>query len=169
MWPRMSISSLATPSSFRGSHCPPSDAVRRNVFRTPCCPKWKSDKRRLPILDRITSMLISVPSSKDNGEQQTQYAAALNGSGLISMDSIIASRCCSWSDALWRMGQQPKFWGIGYSSGVYTLSPYIGLQVNSAKTQLVFQYQPTVTGYSSTVYSNQTMHVGCIHDSERRR
>jgi hypothetical protein len=111
---------------------------------------------------QIAITAVPFQSSKDGGEQPTQFAAALNGSGLISMDSTIRSRLLLGTTLAGGWDSNPNSLENGMSSGLYTLSPYLGIQVNSAKTQLVLQYQPTMTGYSSSGYSNQTMHVGSI-------
>jgi hypothetical protein len=101
-------------------------------------------------------------SSKGGDEQPTQFAAALNGSGLISMDSTLSSRLLLGTTLTGGWDSNPNSLQNGISSGVYTLSPYVGIQASSAKTQLVLQYQPTLVRYSSGVYSNQTIHIGSI-------
>jgi hypothetical protein len=111
---------------------------------------------------QVAITAVPFESSRDSEEQPTQFAAALNGSGLISMDSAVRSRLLLGTTLAAGWDSNPNSLENGMSSGVYTLSPYFGIQANSAKTQLILQYQPTITGYSSTVYSNQTFHVGSI-------
>ena len=115
-----------------------------------------------PSEPQVAITAVPFQSSKDSGEQPTQFTAALNGSGLIAMDSTIRSRLLLGTTLAGGWDSNPNSLENGVSSGVYTLSPYLGIQVDSAKTQLVLQYQPTMTGYSSSVYSNQTMHVGSL-------
>jgi hypothetical protein len=111
---------------------------------------------------QVAITAVPFQGSKDSEEQPTQFAAALNGSGLISMDSTVRSRLLLGTTLAGGWDSNPNSLANGTPSGVYTLSPYFGIQVNSAKTQLILQYQPTITGYSSNVYSNQTLHVGSI-------
>jgi hypothetical protein len=111
---------------------------------------------------QVAITAVPFQSSKDSGEQPPQFAAALNGSGLISMDSTIRSRLLFGTTLAGGWDSNPNSIENGMSSGIYTLSPYLGIQANSAKTQLVLQYQPTMTGYSSHVYGNQTLQVGSI-------
>jgi hypothetical protein len=92
------------------------------------------------------------------GEQQMQYAPALDGTGLISMDSAMTKRLLIGAAVSGGWDSNPDNLGNGASSGVYTLSPYFGIQANTTRTQILLQYQPTMTGYSSSAYSNQTMH-----------
>jgi hypothetical protein len=94
-----------------------------------------------------------------SSEQQTQYAPALDGSGLISMDSNWKAHMLLGATAGGGWDSSPDNQGTGVSTGVYTLSPYFGVRANTSKIQYLLQYQPTITRYSSSSYSNQTMHV----------
>ncbi|WP_158791826.1 hypothetical protein [Granulicella sp. L60] len=109
----------------------------------------------------VTGMVAenSVQDSKGREEEQMQYAAALNGSGLISMEGSMSSHLLLGATVAGGWDSNPDSLGNGMSSGVYTLSPYLGIQANTAKMQVLLQYQPLMTGYSSDVYSNQTMHM----------
>jgi hypothetical protein len=96
------------------------------------------------------------------GDEQMQYTPALDGSGLISMDSAMPKRILVGAVVSGGWDSNPDNLANGASSGLYTLSPYVGIQSNSSSTRFLLQYQPTITGYSSGAYSNQTMHAASI-------
>jgi hypothetical protein len=104
----------------------------------------------------------SVQPAIDKGDEQMQFAPALDGSGLISMDSTISKRLLVGMTASGGWDSNPDNLGNGVSSGIYTLSPYFGIRSNTASTQFLLQYQPTITGYSSSAYTNQTTHAATI-------
>jgi hypothetical protein len=104
----------------------------------------------------------SVQPVIDKGDEQMQFAPALDGSGLISMDSTISKRLLVGMTSSGGWDSNPDNLGNGALSGIYTLSPYFGIRSNTASTQFLLQYQPTITGYSSSAYRNQTMHVATI-------
>jgi hypothetical protein len=54
------------------------------------------------------------------------------------------------------IGQSPV------SSFVTTVSPYLGLQAETATTQFLLQYEPTLTAYSSKDYSTRVMQSGSV-------
>ena len=97
-------------------------------------------------------------TSSDSGEQEVQYAPVLDGSGLIAMDGTVSKRILLGASGMTGWDSNPDNLGKGASSGVYILSPYLGVQANTARMQLLLQYQPTITGYTSSAYSNQRMH-----------
>jgi hypothetical protein len=78
------------------------------------------------------------------------------------MDSSVTKRLLLGATASGAWDSNPDNLGAGVSSGAYILSPYLGLQINTIKTQYLLQYQPTITGYTSSVYSNRAMNVGSV-------
>jgi hypothetical protein len=92
-------------------------------------------------------------------EQKMQYATALDGTGLISMDRTTPTHVLLGAAVAGGWDSNPDNQGNGASSGVYIVSPYIGIQASTPKTQYLLQYQPTITGYTSSIYSHQTMNV----------
>jgi hypothetical protein len=110
----------------------------------------------------LVSVTDSIQPAIDKGDEQMQFAPALDGSGLISMDSTISKRLLVGVTASGGWDSNPDNLGNGASSGIYTLSPYFGIRSNTASTQFLLQYQPTITGYSSSAYTNQTMHAATI-------
>lgn len=92
-------------------------------------------------------------------EQKMQYATALDGTGLISMDRTTPTHLLLGAAVAGGWDSNPDNQGNGASSGVYIVSPYIGIQASTPKTQYLLQYQPTITGYTSSIYSHQTMNV----------
>jgi hypothetical protein len=99
----------------------------------------------------------TVQTSRDANSQEQQYTAALNGTGLISMDGVGKRMLLSMtSGGGW--DSNPSNATDGGSSAVYSVSPYIGFRGVSLKTQYLVQYQPTILGYTSRLYSRQTLH-----------
>jgi len=101
----------------------------------------------------------AVQASNGGREQKLQYAAALDGTGLISMDKTRPTHLLLGAAVAGGWDSNPDNLGNGASSRVYTLSPYFGIQASTPKTQYLLQYQPTITGYSSSIYSQETMNV----------
>jgi hypothetical protein len=101
----------------------------------------------------------SIQATTGSNQQQTQYAPALDGSGLISMDSNWKTHILLGATVGGGWDSSPDNQGVGAASGVYTLSPYFGIKANTPKTQFLLQYQPTITRYSASSYPGQTMHV----------
>jgi hypothetical protein len=97
-------------------------------------------------------------TSEVDEKQQAQYAAALDGTGLISLSSRIPSHFLWGGTVAGGWDSNPDNLGNGVASGIYTLNPYIGLQVSTPKTQYLFQYQSTNTGFTSN-YARQSMNV----------
>ena len=89
-----------------------------------------------------------------------QYAATLDGTGLISMDHTRTIHLLLGSTGVLGWDTNPDNLSATVSTTVYALSPYIGLQSSTPRTQMVVQYQPTFTQFSSSAYSSQTVHVG---------
>jgi hypothetical protein len=97
--------------------------------------------------------------SKGVREEQRQYAAALDGTGLISMDRTTPTHLLLGAAVAGGWDSNPNNLGNGASSGVYTLSPYFGIQASTPKTQYLLQYQPTITGSSSSLSPQGTVHM----------
>src|SRR6185437_11949337 len=91
-------------------------------------------------------------------EQQLQYAAALDGTGLISLGSEVPSHLLWGATVAGGWDSNPENLDIGVASGIYTLNPYVGIQISTPKTQYLFQYQLTNTGYTSN-YARQNMNM----------
>jgi len=107
--------------------------------------------------------------SKDNPdislkgrEEGVQYASSLDGTGLIPMDSTATTHILLGATASGAWDSNPDNLGAGVSSGAYILSPYLGLQINTIRTQYLLQYQPTITGYTASAYSNRAMNIGSV-------
>jgi hypothetical protein len=96
------------------------------------------------------------------GEEQTQYAVALDGTGLISMDSSAPSHLLFGATVSGGWDSNPDNLGNGVASGVYTLTPYLGVQANTPKAQYLFQYLPTITEFSSSSYAKQSINVASV-------
>jgi hypothetical protein len=110
----------------------------------------------------VVSTSNPIQDLSDAAEPQMEYAPALDGSGLISMDSAIRKRLLVGATISGGWDSNPYSLVNGASSEVYSLSPYLGVQANTTRTQFLLQYKPTITGYSSNVYSNQTMHAASV-------
>lgn len=97
-------------------------------------------------------------TSSAREEQQTQYAAALDGTGLISLSSHIPSHLFWGATVTGGWDSNPNNLNRGVASGSYALSPYVGVQVNTLKSRYLFQYQSTNTAFTSN-YARQSMNV----------
>jgi hypothetical protein len=96
-------------------------------------------------------------TTRDVSSQESQYAPALNGTGLISMNDV-GKRLLISTTAGGGWDSNPSNATDGGSSGLYSVSPYIGFRGSSPKTQYIVQYQPTILGYMSKLYTKQTLH-----------
>src|SRR5665213_94427 len=67
-------------------------------------------------------------SSSKSDEQEVQYAPALDGTGLIAMDGAVSKRVLFGASGMTGWDSNPDNLGKGASSGVYILSPYLGVQ-----------------------------------------
>jgi hypothetical protein len=95
-------------------------------------------------------------SSESTGQvSETQYVPALDGTGLIAMNAPKALQLLIGGTVSGGWDSNPEDLTGGKSTSVYALSPYVGIQANGSRTQFLFQYQPTITRYSS--YSAETM------------
>ena len=104
------------------------------------------------------SAAVTAEDTTTNSEQQpVQYAASLDGTGLISLNNGAPSRLLWGVTAGGGWDSNPDNLGKGVSSGLYTVSPYIGVQISTPKTQYLMQYQSTNTGFTAH-YAEQSMH-----------
>jgi hypothetical protein len=100
----------------------------------------------------------AVQASNGEREQKMQYASALDGTGLISMDKTRPTHLLLGAAVAGGWDSNPDYLGKGASS-VYALRPYFGIQASTPKTQYLLQYQPTIAGYSSSLYAQGTEHM----------
>jgi hypothetical protein len=98
-------------------------------------------------------------SAINDQDPPKQYVGALDSTGLISMDHTRATHLLLGSTASIGWDTNPDNLSSSVSTGVYAISPYLGIQSSTPRTQLVIQYQPTITDYSSNSYSNQSIQV----------
>jgi hypothetical protein len=112
----------------------------------------------VPSADETTGVSAEDTTPKAGEEQQMQYAPALNGTGLISLDSSAPSHLLFGATFSGGWDSNPENQANGVASGLYTLSPYLGIQANTPKAQYLVQYQSTNTGFSSN-YARQTMNI----------
>src|SRR5665213_1054432 len=90
--------------------------------------------------------------------QQTRFAPALDGTGLISLDSSAPNHLLLGATFSGGWDSNPDILRNGVASQFYTISPYFAIQANRPKSQYLLQYQITATGYNSS-YSGQTLNV----------
>lgn len=96
--------------------------------------------------------------SRVGEEQQMQYAAALDGTGLISLSSHVPSHIIWGATVAGGWDSNPENLDKSVASGIYTLNPYVGVQISTPKAQYLLQYQSTNTGFTSN-YARQSMNV----------
>jgi hypothetical protein len=93
------------------------------------------------------------------GEQRaTEYVTALDGTGLISLDSNAPSLLLLGATVSGGWDSNPENLSAGVMSGLYTVNPYVGVQAVTPRVRALLQYQFTNTGFSSN-YARQTMNV----------
>jgi hypothetical protein len=90
-------------------------------------------------------------------EQPTHFASALNGTGLIPLASATSKRLMVGASTSSGWDTNPNSQTSGASSAIYIVSPYVGIEASTPKTQYMFQYQPTITGFTSNAYRRQTL------------
>jgi hypothetical protein len=90
--------------------------------------------------------------------QKMQYAAALDGTGLIYLSSHVPSHFLLGATAAGGWDSNPNNLAKGVASGIYTLNPYVGVQINTPKNQYLLQYQSTNSAFTSN-YARQNMNV----------
>lgn len=108
-------------------------------------------------VDDTATTAPEVNSQATQNSQEPQYAAALNGTGLISLDDA-SKRVLLSTTVGGGWDSNPSNATEGGSSGLYSVSPYIGFRGASPRTQYLVQYQPTMLGYMSSLYARQTLH-----------
>lgn len=94
--------------------------------------------------------------------QQTRLAAALDGTGLISLGSNVPSHLLFGATVSGGWDSNPNISREGVASQFYTVSPYFAIQGNRPKSQYLLQYQFTATGHNSK-YAGQTLNVASVH------
>src|SRR5664279_5383236 len=110
--------------------------------------------------DGLPAVIVADPIQAQSGEGtevHSQYAPSLDGSGLIAMDRTMKTRMMLGGSFSTGWDSNPDDLDNGTSSGVFTLSPYLGAQGNTGTTQYLLQYVPTFTKYSSNAYLGQTL------------
>jgi hypothetical protein len=112
-----------------------------------------------PVESTVSTTQDQVQAANEGKEQQMQYAPALDGTGLISLNSSSPSHLLLGATVAGGWDSNPNSLGNGAASGVYTLSPYLGIRANTPKAQYLFQYLPTMMGFSSSSYTKQTMNL----------
>jgi len=91
-------------------------------------------------------------------KEEPVYAGSLNGSGLIAMDESAEKHLLFSMTTGGGWDTNPGNMEKASSSGVYSLSPYLGYRMATQRSQLIVQYQPTFLGYNSEVYARQSLH-----------
>lgn len=97
-------------------------------------------------------------TSDEGRKQQTQYVSALDGTGLISLSSHVPSHFLWGATIAGGWDSNPGNLVTGGAAAIYTLNPYVGLQISTPKTQYLLQYQSTNTGFTSN-YARQSMNI----------
>jgi len=95
------------------------------------------------------------PPESTSQTPEPQYVPALDGTGLIALDTPKPFQLLVGGTVSGGWDSNPEDLTGGESTGVYAVSPYVGVQASGSRTQFLFQYQPTITRYTS--YSAETM------------
>ncbi|WP_263383689.1 hypothetical protein [Granulicella arctica] len=113
--------------------------------------------------EHLTAATGPVDVIQGNEEYQPPvYATALDGSGLISMRDSQHVRLFYGATVAGGWDSAPSGQAGDTPLAFYTVSPSVGLQINRARLQTVIQYQRTMTGYSSSSYTNQAVNVASV-------
>src|ERR1700738_3890172 len=80
-----------------------------------------------PVESPVSTTQDQVQAANEGKEQQMQYAPALDGTGLISLNSRSPSHLLLGATVAGGWDSNPNNLGNGAASGVYTLSPYLGI------------------------------------------
>ncbi|MEO8737588.1 MAG: hypothetical protein ABI380_13745 [Edaphobacter sp.] len=99
--------------------------------------------------------------SNTGEDQQLRLAAALDGTGLISLASNAPSYLLFGATVSGGWDSNPNILRDGVASRFYTVSPYFAIQSNRPKSQYLLQYQITATGHNSN-YATQTLNVASL-------
>lgn len=86
-----------------------------------------------------------------------ENAPALDGSGLIPLDLLRRIRFSLGATTSAGVDSNPQDLSRASSSFVYNLSPYLALETNTHRSDLILQYQPTISHY--TGYDGTVMHL----------
>lgn len=88
------------------------------------------------------------------------YVSALDGTGLISQDEGQRGRFLIGANFSGGYDTNPTGLENAPKSGVFLLSPFLGLQGNSPQLHYVVQYLPTFSRFTSSSYDPASMHLG---------
>jgi hypothetical protein len=85
------------------------------------------------------------------------YVPALDGTGLIALDSEARSRYLYGASYSGGIDSNVNELKDGASSGVFLFSPFLGIQGNGQRVQYVVQYQPTFRQYTQNQYAGGSL------------
>jgi hypothetical protein len=107
----------------------------------------------------------SIPESQlsTNMKRPEEYTPSLDG-GLIAMRQARITHLMVGATGSFALGSDPEDLNISSapSSGTSILSPYVGITASTVRTQIVAQYEATLTRYTSAGYAPQTIHFGSL-------
>jgi hypothetical protein len=92
--------------------------------------------------------------------ERVPEVAALDGSGSISMSLIRRPHLLIGGTVAGGYDSDPLNLGTGPSTATYSFSPYIGLQGGNLRTQMIVQYHPTISRFTS--YAGQSMNLASL-------
>jgi hypothetical protein len=111
--------------------------------------------RSIPSDQTAPELSATAPSEKDSPPaHQALEIQSLDGSGILSIRRprlFVGGSLSSGFDS------NPQNLGNAKSSFIDTVSPYIGLGSNTARTQFVLQYHPTLSRFTN--YAGEVMHI----------
>lgn len=90
--------------------------------------------------------------------KQIQYVPALDGEGLIPMNSVRTLHLLVGGTITSGFDSNPDNLSNGASAVLYSFSPYVGVQASTSRTQYLLQYHPTISRYTS--YAGGSMQEG---------
>jgi hypothetical protein len=99
-------------------------------------------------------------SLSTNKEPAPVYVSALDGTGLISQNEAQRGRFLIGANVSGGYDTNPTGLENAPKSGVFLLSPFLGLQGNSPNLHYVVQYLPTFSRFTSSSYDPGSMHLG---------
>jgi hypothetical protein len=97
--------------------------------------------------------------SSGQGARVTEVAA-LDGSGSISMSLIRRPHLLIGETVAGGYDSDPLNLGTGSSTATFSFSPYIGVQGGNLRTQMIIQYHPTISRFTS--YAGQSMNLASL-------
>jgi hypothetical protein len=108
---------------------------------------------------------LSPPPAEDislstNKDPAPVYVSALDGTGLISQNEAQRGRFLIGANFSGGYDTNPTGLENAPKSGEFLLSPFVGLQGNSANLHYVVQYLPTFSRFTSSSYDAGSMHLG---------